>query len=90
MAQESITNAARHARHATRIQVSVRGEADCVRLTVDDDGDLATFDPRSSLGYGLVGMAERAKLLGGTFAAGPNRTRGWTVDVVLPRGSGGS
>lgn len=90
LAQESITNALRHARHATRIRVTVRGEADLVRLTVVDDGDAATFDPRSTSGFGLVGMAERAKLLGGTFEAGPNLHRGWTVDVGLPRGSRGS
>lgn len=90
LAQESITNALRHARHATHIRVTVRGEADLVRLTVVDDGDAATFDPRSTSGFGLVGMAERAKLLGGTFEAGPNLHRGWTVDVGLPRGSRGS
>jgi signal transduction histidine kinase len=88
LAQESITNAVRHARHATRIQVAVRGDDDCVRLTVCDDGDPGPFDPRSSSGFGLLGMAERAKLLGGTLEAGPNRDRGWTVRAVLPRGRG--
>ena len=39
IAQESVTNAVRHARHATRIQIRVAGDADCVRLTVSDDGD---------------------------------------------------
>ncbi|MCU1354931.1 MAG: hypothetical protein JWM89_349 [Acidimicrobiales bacterium] len=90
LAQESITNAVRHARHATRIRVSVRGETDCVQLTVGDDGDAGAGGPRSSTGFGLIGMAERAKLLGGTLEAGPNRNRGWTVHAVLPRGSGGS
>ncbi|HUP72770.1 MAG TPA: sensor histidine kinase [Acidimicrobiales bacterium] len=85
LAQESITNAIRHARHATHIRVTVRGEDDCVRLTVGDDGDTGAFDPRSSSGFGLIGMAERAKLLGGTLEAGPNRSRGWTVQAVLPR-----
>lgn len=85
LAQESITNSTRHARHATRIRVSVRGDRDAIHLTVDDDGDPSPFDPRSASGFGLVGMAERAKLLGGTFAAGPDAPRGWTVDVVLPR-----
>ncbi|MCU1485957.1 MAG: putative two-component system sensor kinase, partial [Actinomycetia bacterium] len=78
LAQESITNAVRHARHATRIEVRVHGEDDCVRLTVGDDGDAGAFDARSSAGFGLIGMAERAKLLGGTLDAGPNRNRGWT------------
>jgi signal transduction histidine kinase len=87
LAQESITNAVRHARHATRVQVAVRGEPDCVRMTVHDDGDAAPFDPRTATGFGLVGMAERAKLLGGTLEAGPSRNRGWTVTAVLPRGA---
>ncbi len=86
LAQESITNAVRHARHATRVQVAVRGEPDCVRMTVHDDGDPGPFDPRTATGFGLVGMAERAKLLGGTLEAGPDRNRGWTVTAVLPRG----
>ena len=86
LAQESITNAVRHARHATRVQVAVRGEPDCVRLTVHDDGEPGPFDPRTATGFGLVGMAERAKLLGGTLEAGPDRNRGWTVTAVLPRG----
>ncbi|HEX2576706.1 MAG TPA: sensor histidine kinase [Aquihabitans sp.] len=85
LAQEAITNAVRHARHASRVHVAVRGEPDCIRLTVGDDGDTGSFDPRSSSGFGLVGMAERAKLLGGTLDAGPSRTRGWTVAAVLPR-----
>ena len=90
LAQESITNARRHARHATRIEVTVHGDEDCVRLTVGDDGDAGAFDPRSSSGFGLLGMAERAKLLGGTLEAGPSRNRGWTVQALLPRGQGGS
>jgi signal transduction histidine kinase len=87
LAQESITNAVRHARHATRVKVAVRGEPDCVRMTVHDDGDPGPFDPRTATGFGLVGMAERAKLLGGTLEAGPTRNRGWTVTAVLPRGA---
>ena len=84
IAQESITNAVRHARHATRISVSVAGDDDWVRLTVRDDGD-ASSTGRHSTGYGLVGMTERAMLLGGTLEAGPGPDRGWTVNAVLPR-----
>jgi signal transduction histidine kinase len=83
IAQESITNATRHARHATRIAVRVAGDDDCVRLTVRDDGDPSAAD--ASSGFGLVGMTERAALLGGTLEAGPGADRGWTVTAVLPR-----
>ena len=84
LAQESITNAVRHARHATRIDVRVAGDGDCVRLTVRDDGAAGSTAPSSS-GYGLVGMTERATLLGGTLEAGPDSASGWTVNAVLPR-----
>ena len=85
LAQESVTNAIRHARNATRVNVEVRGDDGEVRLTVRDDGDNASYDPRTASGFGLVGMAERTKLLGGTLAAGPGRSRGWTVEAVLPK-----
>ncbi|NND76088.1 MAG: sensor histidine kinase [Ilumatobacter sp.] len=85
IAQESITNARRHARHATRVSVRIRGDDDAVRLTVTDDGDPVTreFAPT---GFGLVGMGERATLLGGDLRVGPGPDRGWVVDAVLPRG----
>ena len=83
LAQESITNARRHARHVTQVTVAVTGDADQVRLTIDDDGSAA--GGRAPAGYGLVGMRERASLLGGTFHAGPIAERGWRVEAVLPR-----
>jgi signal transduction histidine kinase len=83
LAQESITNARRHARHATQVTVAVTGDADQVRVTIDDDGSAA--GGRAPAGYGLVGMRERASLLGGTFHAGPVAERGWRVEAVLPR-----
>lgn len=84
IAQESVTNARRHARHATRITLQVAGGATDVRLTVCDDGD-ATSATRAPIGYGIVGMIERAALLGGTLEAGPSPERGWLVRAVLPR-----
>ena len=83
LAQESVTNARRHAHHATRVTVAVTADADRVRLTVDDDG--SAVGGRAPAGYGLVGMQERASLLGGTFRAGPAAGRGWRVEAVLPR-----
>jgi signal transduction histidine kinase len=82
LAQESVTNAVRHACRASRIRVRLEGDAGAVRLTVADDGESRPTGPD---GYGLVGMAERAALLGGTFAAGPAPGGGWAVEAVLPR-----
>jgi signal transduction histidine kinase len=83
LAQESVTNARRHARHATRIEVRVTADDTSVRLRVSDDGDTSAVRPTT--GYGLIGMVERAGLLGGTCEAGPDPGRGWTVTAVLPR-----
>ncbi len=83
LAQESVTNARRHAVHATRVTVAVTGDADQVRLAIEDDGSAA--GGRGPAGYGLVGMRERATLLGGTFHAGPAAERGWRVEAVVPR-----
>jgi signal transduction histidine kinase len=84
LTQESVTNARRHARHATRVAVRVVGDAERVQLTVDDDGAVSTASVSPS-GYGLVGMRERAKLLGGTLQAGPRAGGGWRVEAMLPR-----
>ncbi len=85
LAQESVTNARRHARHASRIEVRVVVDDASVYLRVSDDGDTATVRPNGSAGFGLIGMIERADLLGGTCEAGPNPDRGWTVKAMLPR-----
>lgn len=83
LAQESLTNAARHARRATRVRIDVRREGDAVRLRVSDDGHI---DPGTAPepGFGLRGMAERAQLLGGSLCAGPGPEGGWVVEAVLP------
>lgn len=83
LAQESLTNSVRHARSATRVQIDVRREGDTVRLRVTDDGHTEpglTPEP----GFGLLGMAERAQLLGGSLSAGPGPEGGWVVEAVLP------
>lgn len=81
LAQESLTNALRHARGATRIDIDVHREGDVVRLRVTDDGQPA---PTPEPGFGLLGMAERAQLLGGSFSAGPGPEGGWVVEAILP------
>lgn len=84
LAQESITNARRHARHVTQVAVAVTGDPHWVRLTIDNDGSSGAGG-RAPAGYGLVGMQERVSLLGGTFHAGPTSELGWRVEASLPR-----
>jgi signal transduction histidine kinase len=83
LAQESLTNAVRHARSATRVGIDVHREGDAVRLRVSDDGQTEP-GPAPEPGFGLLGMAERAQLLGGSLSAGPGSEGGWVVEAVLP------
>jgi signal transduction histidine kinase len=83
IAQESVTNARRHARGATRADVHVTSTAAGIRVSVTDDG--ARTAAPTGQGFGLTGMAERARLLGGTFTAGPSPDGGWQVVAELPR-----
>ena len=83
LAQEALTNALRHARNASRVEIRVIRGRGTLRLRVIDDGQI---DPARSTshGFGLLGMTERAQLLGGTLRAGPAPEGGWTVDAELP------
>ncbi|MFV2171699.1 sensor histidine kinase [Actinomadura sp. LOL_016] len=91
---EALTNVRRHARRATRVQVTV-GEAvpSAVELRVRDDGDaggrggmagLARVRRRAG-GTGLAELDARVRAHGGTLTAGPDGD-GWTVVCVLPTG----
>jgi len=66
--QEALTNIAKHA-GATRVAVSLRREHDHLSLTICDNGrGIAPADRLKPQSFGLRGMSERAKALGGTLA----------------------
>ncbi len=85
IAQEAITNAVRHAR-STQIRVELSNEHGNLRLQIRDNG--SGFDAESAqaqtIGLGLVGMKERAALVGGRTRIMASRGKGATVDVTLP------
>ncbi|MFE9246408.1 sensor histidine kinase [Nocardiopsis sp. NPDC006938] len=88
IAQESVTNALRYARGATRVSVVVTVDGGQVDLRVHDDGRGAGLPVGG--GHGLVGMTERARLLGGDLDAGPVGVgQGWTVRGTIPARRGG-
>jgi PAS domain S-box-containing protein len=82
--QEAVTNVARHAK-ATRVEVSLRKEGTYLVLEIKDDGIGVSADaehkPRS---FGLIGMRERAILLGGTLEIGGVDGKGTTILVRIP------
>lgn len=81
--QEALTNVARHA-HAGEVWVQVLRRAKTLHLSVADDG--RGFDPVQArrTGLGLLGMQERATMLGGRFLLETAPGAGTTVKVVLP------
>ncbi|MFE6165310.1 sensor histidine kinase [Streptomyces sp. NPDC056486] len=82
--QEALTNAVRHGGPGLTIRVGVRSEGAALRVTVTDDGAAAVPDPSHTPGFGLVGMRERARSVGGTLEAGPRESGGFAVSAVLP------
>jgi signal transduction histidine kinase len=81
--QEALTNTLRHAR-ATRAEVTVRYGESAVELEVRDDGRGSPGADLNGAGQGLVGMRERAALIGGTLEAGPLPAGGYRVHAHLP------
>lgn len=83
IAQEALTNVVRHA-GATRAVVAVERLGDELLLTVDDDGSGADG---SAEGSGILGMRERAALLGGSVELAPSPRGGTRVTARLPWGA---
>jgi two-component system, NarL family, sensor kinase len=83
IAQEALTNATRHAR-ASLIRVELAAEPGQVRLTIDDDG--RGFEPDQITGdrFGLLGLNERARLLGGSLSLQSSPGEGTRVEVTVP------
>ncbi len=80
--QESLTNALRHA-EASAVEIQVKEQADDVILTVSDNGcytDKTSIKP----GYGIQGMRERCRSLGGTCHISQNKLHGLVLQASLP------
>jgi two-component system NarL family sensor kinase len=83
IAQEALTNVARHAQaKACRVRLSVDRAGGVLDLEVIDDGVGMPEDHRA--GVGLSSMRERAEELGGTCDVGPAHTGGTRVLARLP------
>jgi len=82
--QEALTNVARHAA-ARRVVIGLARDNDSLVFTVSDDG--AGFDPRAldaRHSLGLLGMRERARVVGGSVTVAGRRGKGTEVTVRVP------
>jgi signal transduction histidine kinase len=82
--QEALTNVLKHAGTAARAEVRLSMDGHGVAIEVLDDGHGDTILPGS--GQGILGMRERAQLLGGSLEAGPRPSGGFQVVARLPIG----
>lgn len=86
--QEALNNARRHSQ-ATRVTVEVTFEPNKVRMSISDNGCGFEVSERmhnlvSTGKLGLIGMYERARLLGGRLVIRSEPGRGTTVGVSVP------
>jgi signal transduction histidine kinase len=97
--QEALTNVLKHAGPGARTTVRLGTDRRGIVIEVLDDGSadkglesasgrrLEDSDrPDGRSGHGIVGMRERARLLGGTLDAGPRPGGGFSVVAHLPTG----
>ncbi|MFF7449587.1 MULTISPECIES: histidine kinase [unclassified Streptomyces] len=90
--QEALTNAVRHGgREDLTVRVGLWTADGALRVSVRDDGTGGDDGPGGGAGrsdgtsgFGLIGMRERARSVGGTLDAGPGPAEGFEVTATLP------
>jgi len=87
VAQEALTNVARHAR-ASRVEVSILKLANRIVLKIKDDGKSFLVKPvlhgKGGKRLGLLGMRERVEMIGGTLGIESAPGQGTTIQVEIP------
>ncbi len=82
--QESVSNIVKHSGTSEAV-VAIRREEDAVTLTIRDNGKgFSTAGSSGSGGFGLIGLAERVQMLGGTYALDTAPGRGTAITVTAP------
>jgi len=83
--QEAVNNARQHG-GASSIRVTLRLiDVGYARVTIQDDGRGISSTDGGQPGMGMLGMRERATLLGGSLSVESTRGRGTTIRVVFPQ-----
>lgn len=87
IAQEALANIARHA-HASHVEVCISDQNDTIRMEIRDDGIGFEVEGQScakkTIRLGLLGMKERAGMIGGSFSIESATDQGTTIRIELP------
>ncbi|HTD65157.1 MAG TPA: sensor histidine kinase [Candidatus Limnocylindria bacterium] len=87
VAQESLTNVARHAR-ATQVEMCIEKVSDTVRMKIKDNGKSFSVEQmlraKKNNRLGLLGMRERIEMVGGHFSIESAPGQGTTVEAQIP------
>ena len=78
-----LSNVGRHAK-ASRVAITIEANRQAINITVQDDGcgaDLAAFEAADA--YGVMGMRERARHLGGSIAIVSQKSQGATFRLRI-------
>jgi two-component system NarL family sensor kinase len=86
IAQEALQNALRHAA-ATRVMLRLETASDRFRLLIEDDGQGFVIEDAAEGRFGLLGMRERARLLGGSLQIESAPGAGTRITAEVPHGS---
>jgi two-component system NarL family sensor kinase len=83
VASEALQNVRKHAR-ARRVDVRLRAAQEWLELAIEDDGDGLSAAPRNDGHFGILGMTERMRALGGTLTVEDRDERGTRVLARVP------
>jgi signal transduction histidine kinase len=84
---EALTNVRQHAQGPDVVDVWVRNTPNWLLVRIADDGQPPKASgPLERRGFGIMGLEERVRALGGRIQAGPGIDGGWIVDAALPIG----
>jgi two-component system sensor histidine kinase DegS len=90
VAQEALTNVARHAR-ASRVEVNIQRLPKAVCMQIKDNGESFDVERLFHSGrthhLGLLGMRERVEMVGGNFGVESSPGKGTTINVQVPFGN---
>jgi signal transduction histidine kinase len=82
--QEALTNVTRYAQ-ATAVHIELDSDEERITLRISDNGrGITETEQRATDSFGLLGMRERARLLGGTFEIRGEKGKGTTLTVRIP------